>query len=128
MSSQDIKLNKKYYTRSNSGIIRENIPEARKNKFPKTYKNLPVTLLGKLARDYKYEDERLGETLLLDALTRCFDTSFTIGLIAVVIDPVYDKARRFYLKYGFIHLPDSKKMFLSMKTTGKLFIEITSAF
>jgi len=112
---------KGYYTLSNSGIIRENIPEALKNKFPKTYKNLPVTLLGRLARDKKFKDERLGETLLLDALKRSFDTSATIGSIAVIVDPIDDKARRFYLKYGFILLPDSKKMFLSMKTIGKLF-------
>jgi hypothetical protein len=111
-----------YYTLSNSSIIRENIPETLKNKFPKVYINLPVTLLGRLARDKNSEGERLGETLLLDALKRCFDTSATIGSIAVVVDPIDEKAKSFYIKYGFILLPDSHKMFLSMKTIGKLFV------
>jgi predicted GNAT family N-acyltransferase len=113
---------KGYYTLSNSSINQENIPEALKNKFPKAYSNLPVTLLGRLARDKKYKDERLGETLLLDALKRCFDTSSIIGSIAVVVDPIDVESGNFYLKYGFILLPDSHKMFLSMKTIGKLFV------
>jgi ribosomal protein S18 acetylase RimI-like enzyme len=57
-----------------------------------------------LARDKKHHDINLGETLLLDALKRCYDSSSTIGSMAVVVDPIDQKATNFYLKYGFILL------------------------
>lgn len=112
---------KGYYTLSNASIDRDIIPDNVKNKLPKSYGNLPVTLLGRLARDKKYNGERLGEILLIDALKRSFDTSSTIGSLAVVVDPIDHNAKKFYLKYGFILLPDSHKLFLAMKTIGQLF-------
>lgn len=112
---------KGYYTLSNASIDRDLISDDVKNKLPKSYSNLPVTLLGRLARDKKYKGEQLGEILLLDALKRCYDTSATIGSMAVVVDPIDEELKNFYLKYGFILLPDSHKMFLTMKTIGRLF-------
>lgn len=112
---------KGYYTLSNSSIDREFIPDEIKNKLPKSYLDIPVTLLGRLARDKNNKSERLGETLLLDALKRCYDTSFTIGSLAVIVDPIDEGAKNFYSKYGFILLPDSKKMFITMKTISILF-------
>ena len=41
--------------------------------------------------------------------------------MAVVVDPINKNAVDFYAKYGFILLPDSGKMFISMKTILKLF-------
>jgi hypothetical protein len=110
-----------YYTLSNSSIDRELIPEELKSKLPKSYNDLPVTLLGRLARDKNSKEKRVGETLLLDALKRSYDTSLNIGSIAVIVDPIDDEAKEFYLKYGFISLPDSEKMFLTMKTISSLF-------
>lgn len=110
-----------YYTLSNASIDRELVPEELKNKLPKSYNDLPVTLLGRLARDKKSRGERVGETLLLDALKRCYDTSLNIGSIAVIVDPIDENAKEFYLKYGFVSLPESGKMFLTMKTISGLF-------
>ena len=61
--------------------------------------------------------------LLIDALSRCYEISKSVGSFAVVVDPLDEEAERFYTKYGFILLPDSHKMFLPMKTVGKLFGE-----
>lgn len=110
---------KGYYTLSNSSIDKDLIPNHIRKKL--SYKDIPVTLSGRLARDKRYYTERLGETLLLDALHRCYDSSFKIGSLAVVVDPIDEKARAFYLKYGFINLPDCKKMFISMKTISQIF-------
>lgn len=112
---------KGYYTLSNAGIERPLLPAEISKKLPPSYESLPVTLLGRLARDIIYHGERLGELLLLDALKRCYDASLNIGSMAVVVDPIDEAARNFYLKYGFIDLPDSGKMFLSMKTIASLF-------
>lgn len=112
---------KGYYTLSNASIDRELIPDDVKNKLPISYINLPVTLLGRLARDRSLKGKKLGEMLLIDALKRCYDTSLTIGSMAVIVDPIDESAKQFYLKYGFIYLPDSGKMFLAMKTISELF-------
>jgi len=117
----DRKEVKGYYTLSNAGIERHLLPEAISKKLPPSYKNLPVTLLGRLARDLNYPGERLGELLLMDALKRSYEASLSIGSMAVVVDPIDESARNFYLRYGFIDLPDSGKMFLSMKTIASLF-------
>lgn len=110
-----------YYTLSNSSVERELIPDDIKNKLPGSYNNVPVTLLGRLARDKNNKGERLGETLLLDALKRCYDASLTVASMAVVVDPIDEAAKNFYLKYGFIDLPDSGKMFMTMKAISALF-------
>lgn len=112
---------KGYYTISSSSIDKDLIPERIKNKLPKSYLNIPVILLGRLARDVKYKGENIGEILLLDALKRCYMVSLNLGCMAVVVDPIDEKAKLFYLKYGFILLPDSNKMFISMTTITELF-------
>jgi predicted GNAT family N-acyltransferase len=112
---------KGYYTLSNSSIDKELIPDSIKNKLPKSYNDIPVTLLGRLARDKNSNGERLGETLLLDALKRSYDTSLTIGSMAVIVDPIDKAAKDFYLKYGFIEFQDSKKMFMTIKAISTLF-------
>lgn len=112
---------KGYYTLSNSSIDQSLIPESFKKNLPKLYHNIPATLLGRLARDKNYDRERLGETLLIDALKRSYYASIKMGSMAVIVDPIDVNAKDFYLKYGFIELPDSQKMFIAMKTISSIF-------
>jgi GNAT superfamily N-acetyltransferase len=112
---------KGFYTISSSSINRELIPNAIKVKLPKSYNDIPVILLGRLARDHKYKSEGIGELLLLDALKRCYDVTLNLGCMAVIVDPIDENATKFYKKYGFILLPDSNRMFITMKTVFDLF-------
>lgn len=112
---------KGFYTLSNAGIPREVIPEDIRKKLPRAYASLPVTLLGRLAINEKNKKQGLGKLLLIDALKRSLNASKVIGSMAVIVDPIDENAVKFYDKYGFILLPDSKKMFLSMKTIEQLF-------
>ena len=91
---------------------------------PPSYQNLPVTLLGRLAVDERYKGKGIGSFLLIDALRKSFEISTTsIGSMAVITHPIDEEATAFYLKYGFIKLPDSGKMFLLMSTVAQLFID-----
>jgi predicted N-acetyltransferase YhbS len=109
-----------YYTLTSESLGRELIPEKYIKKVPKNY-NAPVILLGRLARDIKEKRKGLGEYLLLDALFRAFKLSEeSIGAMAVVVDPINEYAVKFYEKYGFEQLPDSKKMFLPMNTIKQI--------
>jgi ribosomal protein S18 acetylase RimI-like enzyme len=109
-----------YYTLTSESLGRELIPDKYLKQVPDSY-NAPVILLGRLARDIKAKGTGLGEYLLLDALLRSYKLSNeNIGAMAVVVDPINEKAVEFYKKYGFEQLPDSEKMFLPMKTIEQL--------
>jgi predicted GNAT family N-acyltransferase len=108
-----------YYTLSNASIPKDLIPENLMGKLP--YQDLPVTLLGRLAIDVNSKGKGFGKLLLIDALKRCFEISSQIASIAIIVDPIDKNAVAFYLKYGFIKLQDSGRMFLPMKTIAQLF-------
>ena len=110
-----------YYTLSNAAIPRDLLPEDLRKKLPASYQDLPATLLGRLAIDRTCQGQRLGQHLLMDALKRSFEVSEKIGSMAVIVDPIDEAATKFYQKFGFIPLPDSGKMFLSMATLSELF-------
>ena len=112
---------KGYYTLSNNSISQEFIPLKYRRKLPKSYSFIPVTLLGRLAIDKKFQGKGIGKILLIDALKRCYEISKSIGSFAVIADPLDKVAEEFYEKYGFIKLPDSGKMFLTMYTIKYLF-------
>lgn len=106
-------LIKGYYTLSSCSVDRNLIPVKLRKKLP--YQNLPVTLLGRLARDSKFKGQGVGELLLTDALLRALQASSTIASWAVVTDPLNEKAKEFYGSFGFIPL-ESGRMFLPMET------------
>lgn len=114
---------KGYYTLSSDSVDRNMIPESFQKKLP--YKNLPVTLLGRLARDSNYKGHGIGELLLADALKRAHQASTSIGAWAVVTDPINEKARAFYQAFGFISL-ESGRMFIPMETIKASFTDSVS--
>lgn len=121
LSDSDLETIKGYYTLSNNSIDQEIIPSKFSKKLPGSYSSIPVTLLGRLAIDKKFQRKGIGKILLIDALKRCYKISMTIGSFAVIVDPLDNDAEYFYKKFGFIRLPDSGKMFLPMKTIKSLF-------
>jgi predicted GNAT family N-acyltransferase len=111
-----------YYTLSSASIKRDLLPNSIRNVMPPSYHDLPATLLGRMAVDITCQGMKLGEVLLIDALKRSYEISTTaIGSMAIIVDPIDEEATRFYLKYGFILLPDSGKMFIPMETVAMLF-------
>lgn len=67
---------------------------------------IPALLLARLAVDTRSQGQRLGEFLLLDVLRRAVIISEQTGLYAVVLDALTDRAKSFYLRYGFRELID----------------------
>jgi GNAT superfamily N-acetyltransferase len=118
---KETNLIKGYYTLANNSIPLELVPQDLQKQLPKSYTSIPTTLLGRLAVDKKFQGNGTGKLLLIDALKRCYILSKNIGSFAVIVDPLDKDAENFYRKYGFITLPGSGKMFLSMKTISCLF-------
>lgn len=90
-------------------------------KLPKTYTTIPSTLLRRLAIDKTQKGRGIGKLMLIDALKRSYEISKAMASFAIVVDPIDQDAVNFYLKYDFIQLADSKKMFIATKTLKELF-------
>jgi len=96
-----------FYTLSQYAVNCDRMPEEtmRNLGLPK-YKELPATLLGRLARSISFKGQGVGELLLMSALKQALDHSRRIASMAVVVDAKDSPAKTFYKKYGFLELPD----------------------
>jgi len=115
-----------YYTLSQYAIEAGELPPelVQQLHLPK-YDKLPATLLGRLARSEQFKGRGLGQLLLMGAMKRALEHSRNIASVAVVVDAIDDNARAFYMRYGFIDIPNHpKRLFLPMKTVAQLFPEI----
>ncbi len=111
-----------YYTLSTESIPIEDSPIEFQKKIK--YQYVPVILLGRLALDKNHFGKGLGKFLLVNSLKRSLDVATNqIGAVAVIVDPIDEEARQYYQKYGFTLLPDSGRMFMSMKTIENAFRE-----
>jgi hypothetical protein len=64
----------------------------------------------------------LGTELLVDALLRIVRVSSEIGIYAVRVDAIDERAKQFYLKHEFIPFQDSSlSLFLPLKTIKQEF-------
>lgn len=107
---------KGYYTLVSSSVSFDIVPK----KLPRY--PVPVILLARLAVDLRYQGQRFGADLLLDALERAAEVADEVGVYAVVLDALHDSAQRFYLKYGFEPLTDDHlHLYLPIKTIKQLF-------
>ena len=83
---------------------------------------VPVVHLGRLAVCQSAQRQGLGETLLMDALNRTLSIADSdLGIHAVEVVAIDDKAVSFYSSYGFQSLlDDSQHMYLSIKIIRSL--------
>lgn len=110
-----------YYALSSSRIPLSELPAALVKKLPR-YDNLPVTLLGRLARDKTIPDKGLGEFLLLDALCRSLQSAKQIASMAVIVDAKDQDAERFYKHFNFLPFQLTPlRLFLPMTQIEQLF-------
>lgn len=108
-----------YYTLAAGAIAFDHLPDSNARKLPKH--PVPVVLLARLAVDRSTQGQRLGETLLLDALQRSLDLAQGLGVHAIEVDALDEDAARFYRKYGFTPLLDDPlHLFLPLATVEAL--------
>lgn len=108
-----------FYSLSMAEAQLEDLPKSISKKLPPYYP-VPVARLGRLAVDKTYQGQKLGELLLMHALTRCAQIASEIGTVGVIVDAKHGQAQQFYQKYGFI--PFTIKpltLFMAMQTIIK---------
>lgn len=73
-----------------TGPVRRNMPDP-----------VPVLILGRLAVDRQAQGMKLGAALLQDAVGRAIGVSAHAGIRALVVHALSERAKAFYLHYGF---------------------------
>ena len=82
---------------------------------------IPVVLLGRLAVDRKEQGNHLGANLLRDAIIRTVEAAEIIGVRALLVHALHDRARDFYLHHDFEPSPtDPMHLMLLMKDARKV--------
>lgn len=66
---------------------------------------VPVVLLGRLAVDVRHQGQYLGRSLLLDAMTRVLEAGELLGIRALLVHAIDERAREWYAQLGFEHTP-----------------------
>jgi len=108
-----------YYAISSHRILHALIPVDQAKGLPRL--DVPVVLLGRLAVDRSAQGQGLGSLLLIDALRRAEHLAQHVGIRAVEVDAIDDRACLFYQKFGFKPLLDNPNhLFLSMHIIRKL--------
>lgn len=79
-----------------TSAIRRNMPDP-----------IPVMVLGRLAIDRSNHGQGLGSALLKDAILRTLNVAENVGIRALLVHALNDKAREFYLHHGFSVSPIS---------------------
>ncbi len=91
-----------YYCLASGSVVRNQAPGSVSRNMPDP---IPVMVIGRLAVDLKYQNQKLGAALLKDALLRVVQASEIVGIRAVLVHAISDKAKAFYLKHGFQESP-----------------------
>lgn len=108
-----------FYSLNALSVLRETMPENIAKKLPKY--PVPSGLLGRLSIDKSMQGKGLGAALLINAMKRVLNASEDIAIYALFADAKNQLAKDFYLKYGFIELPNQNmRLFLSLDTIKSL--------
>ena len=90
------------------GTIRRNMPDP-----------VPVMVLARLAVDQRLQGQQVGGALLKDALQRAVSVAQNIGVRALLVHALNDRARQFYAHYGFVPSPaNPMTLMLPLHTRG----------
>ena len=107
-----------FYTLSATSMQAASMPEELARKFPRY--PLPAALIGRLAVAEYFQGQGLGKILLADALKRIVAARQSIGMFAAIVDAKDEKAKQFYIKFGFTAFHDQPlRLFLPLETVQR---------
>ena len=111
-----------YYTLTGYSVT---IPPTHKyyQKYPHP---LSAVKLARLAVAQSYQNQSLGEKLLIDAINRTVLVAEQISAIGLFVDPMNSKIKPFYQQYGFLPAEPGNKAKLEMWLPIKNCIEVAS--
>ena len=107
-----------YMTLASAQLETRSLPEAMRVRLPRY--PVPAFRIGKLAVATKLQGQGVGAWLLRQALEKALLVSTEVGLYAVIVDVIDEKAKGFYQKYGFTAFAEYPlTLFLPLATIAK---------
>lgn len=108
-----------FFTLSFFEVDTASLPKEYSHRLPKS--RLPAAKLARLAVDKRSQGKGYGDLLMADAVKRIVGTiSESGGITGFFVDAKDENAKRFYLRFGFIPLPDLPlALFLPLQTLLK---------
>jgi ribosomal protein S18 acetylase RimI-like enzyme len=92
-----------FYSLNGCEVESDELPDSVRKKFPS---RVPAVRLGRLAVDKTCQRQGLGVQMLFHAMWNVGQVDRIIGAVALFVDAKDEEARRFYLQYGFLQLPE----------------------
>jgi GNAT superfamily N-acetyltransferase len=83
---------------------------------------VPAILLARLARDERFTRQGLGASLLQDALLRTIEAAELVGARVLLVHAKHERAKNFYLKYGFEESPTDPLHLLMLLKDVRAFV------
>lgn len=100
-----------YYSASAGHLASDDLP-----KVVSPNMTIPVIHLLRLAVDKRYHNRKIGKRLLAYFFARAVVVADETGIYTVVLEPLNDRVRGFYERFGFQSLPGSPgRMVISMR-------------
>ncbi|MGH7783917.1 MAG: GNAT family N-acetyltransferase [Candidatus Binatia bacterium] len=91
-----------YYSLAAGSVARETAPRRVRRAVPDP---VPVVVFGRLAVDQAFQSQGLGRALLRDAALRTLQAADIIGVRAILVHALSERAKRFYEECGFVPSP-----------------------
>ena len=106
-----------YYALTLAELDNRHMPDTWRKKLPR---RIPGVRLGRLAVEQKCQGRKLGELLLIDALTRARRIYIEAGAVGLFVDTTDAQAAEYYRRFGFEASPDNPLLlFLSAEVAGQ---------
>jgi ribosomal protein S18 acetylase RimI-like enzyme len=107
-----------FLTLSLCEIRAEKLTEELAKKYPSIVSGVK---LARLAVDKNWQRQGIGEILMVEAMKRAIVIADNAGIIGLFVDAKDEKAKNYYLRYGFVSLKDNPlEMFLPLSTVRDL--------
>lgn len=88
-----------YYCLAPAEVVLANLQPADARPLPPY--PIPCFRMGRLARDLRWRGEGMGALLIGLAVERCLRARQSVGGYALIVAAKGEKAKNFYLRYGF---------------------------
>lgn len=106
-----------YYSLAAAQMSLRDLTQADKRRLPRH--PIPVARLARLAVALDEQGHGLGEALLQDVVKRCLGLRTELGIHALLVDALHERAAAFYRRYGFrATAADALTLYLPLGSTG----------
>lgn len=95
-----------FYSLAPTELLREDLT----GKLAGGFSRVPGYMLARLALHKKLQGQGLGAQLLVDALEAICSAAELTGGRVIVVDPIDEKAREFYLHFGFLAIEKNDRL------------------